>query len=90
MFPGSGSGLSLIKVLGGISKTLSIAREIIPIYEQAKPMVQNARKAFSVLKEISPSKPSFKPLPQTNNSIEQKKTTTTRNSSPVNNPSFFR
>lgn len=52
------TGLTLGKVLSGISKGLSIANQVIPIYQQAKPMISNARKMMSVLKDISnaPSK----------------------------------
>ncbi len=46
------SGLSLTKVLGGISKGLSIANQVIPLYQQAKPMIQNARKVMNVLGEL--------------------------------------
>lgn len=46
------SGLTLAKVLGGISKGLSIANQVIPLYQQAKPMIQNARKVMSVLGEL--------------------------------------
>ena len=46
------SGLSLAKVLGGISKGLSIVNQVIPLYQQAKPMIQNARKVMSVLGEL--------------------------------------
>ena len=47
-----GSGLTLTKVLGGISKGLSIANQVIPLYQQAKPMIQNARKVMNVLGEL--------------------------------------
>ena len=46
------SGLSLTKVLGGISKGLSIANQVIPLYQQAKPMIQNARKVMNVVGEL--------------------------------------
>ena len=46
------SGLSFTKVLGGISKGLSIANQVIPLYQQAKPMIQNARKVMNVLGEL--------------------------------------
>ncbi len=53
MFPGTvKTGLTLPKVIGGISKTLNVANQIIPLYMQAKPMIQNAKSAFSVAKEI--------------------------------------
>ena len=34
------SGISLLKILGGISKSLGIAKEIIPIYKEVKPLIQ--------------------------------------------------
>lgn len=48
-----GSAFSLSKLLGGISKGLTIANQVLPIYQQAKPMIQNARKVMSVLKEFN-------------------------------------
>ena len=60
-----GSPLTLTKVLGGISKGLSIANQVIPLYQQAKPMIQNARKVMSVLKEFNSS--------TSNNKSEEKK-----------------
>jgi len=96
MFPGQAikTGLTLPKVIGGISKTLNVANQIIPLYMQAKPMIQNAKSAFSVAKEImatsntkstNQSKPSKK---QTSvKQIKQKEVTTLITSS--NNPVFF-
>lgn len=89
MFPGQGSGLSLTRVLSGISKTLNIAREIIPIYEQTKPMIQNAKKTFLLLKEVKPSSNKSINTSKTNQNNYNKKTTTVSNSS-INNPSFFK
>ncbi|MBE6156015.1 MAG: hypothetical protein E7164_04605 [Firmicutes bacterium] len=89
MFPSPQNGLSLIRILGGINKTLSIAREVIPIYEQAKPMVQNARKAFDLLKSInSTQKYSKQPISQ--DITPQNKRTMPAGNSSVNNPSFFK
>ncbi len=45
-------GLSLTKIIGGISKTLQIANQVIPLYQKAKPMIHNARSLFSVVKEM--------------------------------------
>lgn len=61
----AGSSLTLTKVLSGISKGLSIANQVIPLYQQAKPMIQNARKVMSVLKEFNST---------THNKTEPKKT----------------
>ena len=46
------NGLSLTKIIGGISKTLQIANQMIPLYQKAKPMITNARSIFNVIKGI--------------------------------------
>lgn len=66
-----GTGLTLGKVLGGISKGLTIANQVIPLYQQAKPMITNARKVMSIVKE-------FKAAPEA-------KTTTQSSTTKVNN-----
>ncbi|MBR1413862.1 MAG: hypothetical protein IJ574_04260 [Bacilli bacterium] len=45
-------GISIPKIISGLGKTLSVANRVIPLYKQAKPMVQNAKKAFNILKEF--------------------------------------
>lgn len=45
--------LSLSKVLGGVSKFLSIANQAIPLYKEVKPMIGNARKALELVREFS-------------------------------------
>lgn len=47
------NSLSLSKVLSGLSKGLGIVNQAIPIYKEVKPMVSNARKVLSVVKEIN-------------------------------------
>ncbi len=46
------SSLSLGKVISGISKTLGIANQVIPIYKEVKPIIGNARNLFSIMKEF--------------------------------------
>lgn len=46
-------GLSLSRILSGLSRGLTLANQVIPLYQQAKPMISNARKAFSILKEFN-------------------------------------
>lgn len=55
MFNGSPppSPFSIGKLIGGISKTLNVANQVIPLYKEAKPMIQNARNAFSLIKEFT-------------------------------------
>ncbi len=54
-FPRVFPSLSLGKVVSGISKTLGMVNQIIPIYKEAKPMINNARNAINILKEFSNS-----------------------------------
>lgn len=49
-------GLSLTKIIGGISKTLQIANQVIPLYQKAKPMISNARNMMGILKEFTKNK----------------------------------
>lgn len=49
------SSLSFGKILGGLSKTLGVVNQVIPIYKEAKPMIQNAKTAFSLIKEFGNS-----------------------------------
>lgn len=85
------SGLTFTKVLGGISKTLGVANQIIPLYREAKPMINNARTILSVLKDVNKgSKTSSNNKKTTNDSSS---TNTNNTSSKVirnnNNPVFF-
>ena len=80
--------LSFGKILGGLSKTLNIANQIIPLYLKAKPMIKNANKTLGMLKEltkpaenkssVTPS-PTKTPTPIFENTIKKAE----------NNPTFF-
>lgn len=88
MFPGGPNPLSFTRILSGISKSLNIANQIIPIYQQVSPMIKNARSAFGMLKEINAPAASKKVInhEKTPNTNTTKKIT---NSSNFNSPSFF-
>ncbi len=45
-------GLSFTKIISGLSKTLQIANQMIPLYQKAKPMISNARNMMGILKEF--------------------------------------
>ena len=83
------TGLTLTKVLGGISKTLGIANQVIPLYREAKPMIKNAKTIMSVLRDLN------KPInnkPSKKDKVElQKKETFSSNTkfNNINSPSFF-
>ncbi len=70
------SGLSLTKILGGISKSLTIAEQIIPIYQKISPSISNLRSIVSNFKTNN-----------NNNNVKQIKTIT--NNSNSHNPTFF-
>lgn len=86
-----GAGLSLTRVLGGLSKTLSIANQAIPIYKEIKPMIGNARKVMSVLKEFNSSQNNDKKSYNTEKkTIEMTaKKEITQSSVTSSNPVFF-
>ena len=54
MFPTGGSNLSFLKVLGGLSKTLGIARQIMPLYTEIKPIVSKIPVILSSVSQIRP------------------------------------
>ncbi len=88
---GATKGLSLTKIIGGIAKTLQIANQVIPLYQKTKPMIQNAKSLFSVVKEMKKTTPtstntSQKNIP-TNKNIEMK-TPNLKKESNVS-PTFF-
>ncbi len=81
------SGLTLTKVISGISKTLNIANQVIPLYKEAKPMINNARTVLSVLKGMGNTNNN-----KTNNNnkvIEQKKEPIKNTTISTNSPKFF-
>lgn len=69
--PPISSSFSIGKVIGGISKTLNVVNQVIPLYREAKPMIQNARNAFSLIKEF------------TNTTTNKVVTNTTKNMEPI-------
>lgn len=79
------NSLSLSKILSGLSKGLGIVNQAIPIYKEVKPMVSNARKILSVVKEIKKPSNNTKII-----DIEPKKVVT-NNITPHNSntPVFF-
>ena len=51
--PPLSSPFSVSNIVGGLSKTLGLVNQIIPLYKEAKPMIQNARNTISLIKEFS-------------------------------------
>ncbi len=78
------TGLTFGKVISGITKTLGVANQIIPIYKEVKPMISNAKNMFSIVKE-------FGGLSKNANNNAMQNTSVIKNdiSSNSNNPVFF-
>jgi len=87
MFNANGltKGLTFIKIVGGLSKTLQIANQIIPLYQKAKPAISNARGVLNILKEMN--KPVTTKVNQTPQ-IKLQQKTTSKEKTPVA-PTFF-
>lgn len=92
MFPGKNlsSLLNLPRIINSLNNTLNVAKQIIPIYKEAKPMVGNIRKAFTTVKNyanntskiIEHAHENVKPLKEKINTIKSA-------NSKTNNPTFF-
>lgn len=92
------SGLS--KILSGINTTLNIANKVVPIYNQAKPLVTNINKTYKTLKNTSKELPQLIKLMKVKNQIKKDMNTkstsfkhslksNSNNYSNTNNPTFF-
>ncbi len=79
-------GLSLTKIIGGLSKTLQIANQVIPLYQKAKPMIQNARNIMGVLKTITKTPTSLESVEKTSSNTIEK---STKEKEDQNSPTFF-
>jgi len=79
------SGLNFSKFLSGVSKTLGVANQVIPIYEQTKPLFSNVRKAYNLIK-INNNLPRNKVETKEENLIPKPKRTITKKD---NSPQFF-
>ena len=44
---------NLPRIISALNRTLNTARQIIPIYKEAKPMVNNLKNAFSTVKTFA-------------------------------------
>ncbi|CDE38433.1 unknown [Mycoplasma sp. CAG:472] len=78
------SGITLAKVLSGLSKTINIAKEVIPLYESVKPMIRGAKNLPKILNTLNKSSKEN----ETNKKFSTIKTTI--ESSLINNPTFFK
>lgn len=83
------SGLTLGKVISGISKTLSVANQVIPLYREAKPMINNAKTILSVLRDVGVKTNNSNNTTSNKNANNIKKDTTKDVQISSGNPTFF-
>ncbi len=76
-----GSGLNLSSILNGIDRGLSVVNKALPLYEEAKPIVENIKSTFKTFTGKTNSKEAKKEVVKTN---EVKNTTFS-----TNTPTFF-
>lgn len=90
MYPGNFNGLTFGKVISGISKTLNIVNQAIPLYKQVRPIINNAGSILSIFKEFN--------KPDTDTNIKEKSIILKDTSLPLkstikrittNSPTFF-
>ena len=80
------SGITLAKVLSGLSKTINIAKEVIPLYESVKPMIGSAKNLPKILNSLNRGSKGREITKEVNSSTIK----TTIESSLINNPTFFK
>lgn len=75
------NSFSLLKIVNGFSRTLNIANQIIPLYKQVKPLIQNSNKLFSNINNVKQT---------LSNNVSQKNITTQTTIKKIgNSPTFF-
>lgn len=84
------SAFSFSKIIGGLSRTLSIANQLIPLYKQAMPMIKNARTILSALKIAQePDSNSSTTTPTNETSVVSTQSQQKTSSLPISQPKFF-
>lgn len=74
------NAFSLTKIIGGLSKTLNIVNQLIPLYNQVKPYIGKANQMINNINNLNINKPKQQTLKIQNNT----------NPTPQNNlPTFF-
>ena len=74
-------------LLNGASKTLGVINQAIPIFYQVKPIINNAKTMFRVVKEIN--KPETNTNENINTNNQQSNNTNINNINTNNQPNFF-
>ncbi len=54
------NSLSLLKIIDGLSKSINIAKKIIPIYKEVKPLINKSEEYIKKLQNINVNKQPIK------------------------------
>lgn len=81
------SKVTFSSLLNGASKTLGVINQAIPVFYQVKPMWNNAKTMFRVIKEINTNDTKTNVNEQTATTINQ--SSLTQNKENSNSPTFF-
>ena len=90
-----GANASFSSLLGGTQKVLNVANQAIPLIQQVKPMVGNAKTMFKVMNEFK--KTDIKNTRRQNNNVNTNSSSNSENNTNdidsindnTNNPTFF-
>ena len=74
------NAFSLTKIIGGLSKTLNIVNQLIPLYNQVKPYIGKANQMINNINNLNINKPKQQTLKIQN---------TTNPPPQINLPTFF-
>ncbi len=80
-----GNNLSLSKIITTLSKTLDSINQIIPLYREAKPLLNNLKSSINIIKDWG-TKTSSNIVDNKNIKNIRKKVELIKN---INNPTFF-
>lgn len=87
MYPSGFNGLSLGKIVGGLSKTLNIVNQALPLYKQLRPIISNAGSILSIFREFN--KPDVLATAKKNDTPKSTVEAKIMKSNPLNMPTFF-
>lgn len=87
MYPSGFNGLSLGKIVGGLSKTLNIVNQALPLYKQIRPIISNAGSILNIFREFN--KPDVLVTAKKNDTPKSTVEAKIMKSNPLNMPTFF-
>lgn len=86
-----GNGITFSSILGGTQKVLNVANQAIPLIQQVRPMMGNAKTVFKVMNEFKKTDTNSKinRSIERNKIIHEEKNVENYNKENNSNPTFF-